>query len=130
MKNIKRIMLEVNKSGVSQYVKQSIEISDEGYIKQALYPMVYLGQVRVYDYKVEKKDIDKFLSSLDFKSWEVSKNPSSTRFSFSCKVLYSDGELLDLSGYIHNKMPKEYSDFDDSLLELIKFIEKPWLFTV
>ncbi|MDC7237790.1 MAG: hypothetical protein PQJ45_08445 [Sphaerochaetaceae bacterium] len=129
MKKIRRLILEVQKAGMPQYIKQTLDISDEGYVKQSMSPMVYLGQMKVYDYSVDKKDIEEFFSGLDFSKWRISKQPSSTNFSFSCKILYVDGQLENITGYIHPQMPEEYQEFDNKILEMIPFIENPWLFT-
>jgi len=130
MKKIKKLLLEVQKPGMPQYVKQSIEISDKGFIKQILYPMVYLGQMKIYDYSVDIDDIERFFSTLDFDNWNISKTPSSTSFSFNLNVLYEDNEYKEIFGYIFPEMPEEYQNFDEKLLELVLFIERPWLFTI
>lgn len=130
MKTISKIILEVQKPGMPQYVKQSIEISEEGVIRQKLYPMVFLGQMKIYDYSIDKDDVEKFFNDLDFSKWQISKQPSSSNFSFNLKVIYLNNEVTEFFGYIHPQMPKEYRDFDEKLLELVLFIERPWLFTI
>jgi hypothetical protein len=130
MKKIIKVKLEVIKPGMPNFSKQSIEISAEGYLKQCLHPMVYLGQMKMYEYSIEKKDVEQFFSTLDIENWTVNRKKASLNISFNLKVFYENNEMIEDFGYIHETMPKEYQLFDENLLELVLFIEQPWLFTV
>ncbi len=129
MRKIKQLILEVQRNGLPQYVKQSIEISSNGVINHCLYPMVYLGQMKKYEFKIEDKAVETFFSSIDFDNWKDVNNHYSNSYSYSLKLFYDDNTVSLKSGYINSKMPEQFHTFDDKLLDLVFFIEKPWLFT-
>lgn len=129
MKTIEYFKLEVTQLGMPLYNKQTIEINSNGDIQQILYPMIYLGQARIYNYKIAEVDIKEFLSTIDISSWQVIKNRNSLNTTWSCFVKYSDGSTISDNGFRTLEMSQGYHDFDSKLLEMVPFIEKPWLFT-
>ncbi|MGD1821502.1 MAG: hypothetical protein ACPKM0_01925 [Pleomorphochaeta sp.] len=129
MKKVKLLVLDVQKNGLPQYEKQTIEISSDGYINHCLYPMVYLGSMKRYEIQIDKDVIEEFLNQFDFKKWPKVVSKSLDSFSFNLKILFDDGEVSTNSGYINLDMPKEYKEFDEKLINLVNFIESPWLFT-
>ncbi|MBK5201565.1 MAG: hypothetical protein JJE21_08555 [Spirochaetaceae bacterium] len=129
MKIIDYFKLEVVQPGMPTCDKQTLEIFNEGLVKQTLAPMVYFGQAKVYEYEIDKNDIRDFLASIDVNSWKVNKQTNSLNTTFSCYIKYSDNSIIKDNGYRTPKMGDGYVDFDDRLLEMVPFIEKPWLFT-
>ncbi len=129
MKTIEYFKLEVTQLGMPLYNKQTIEINSNGEIQQTLSPMVYLGQARIYNYTIAEADIKEFLSTIDISSWTVIKKKNSLNTSWSCFVKYSDGITISDNGYRALEMSQVYQDFDSKLLEMVPFIERPWLFT-
>ncbi len=89
-----------------------LRFHQKGYLKQCLYPMVYLGQMKVYEYSIEKKDVEAFFATLDFNKWKVDKTKSSLNISFNLVVFYEDNEVVKDFGFINQKMPKEYYEFE------------------
>lgn len=129
MKTIEYLKLEVTQHGMPFYNKQTIEISCNGEIQQILSPMVYLGQAKTYKYTIDKTDINEFLNTIDISTWKVIKKRNSLNAAWSCFIKYSDGSTISDYGNRTLEMGKPYQDFDSKLLELVPFIERPWLFT-
>lgn len=129
MKTIEYLKLEVMQPGMPTCDKQTLELFSTGLVKQTLAPMVYFGQAKVYDYTVEEKDIKDFLSTIDINTWKVNKQKNSLNTSWTCFIKYSDNTSIKDSGYRTLNMGEGYTEFDDQLLEMIPFIERPWLFS-
>jgi hypothetical protein len=129
MKTIEYLKLEVAQQGMPLFNKQSIELNSNGEIQQTLFPMVYLGQARIYNYTIDQADIKEFLATIDVSKWKVTKKSNSLNTSWSCFVKYSDGTTISDNGYRTSNMGQEYQDFDSKLLDMVPFIERPWLFT-
>ena len=130
MKKVNEIILDIQKNGMPQYVKQSIEIFIDGHVNHCLYPMVYLGEMKKYEFEISTEAIEEFFNEFDFSAWtEIDKHTSDSA-SYILKVFYDDQSVVVKKGYINSQMPKEYVQFDEKLLDLIYFIEKPWSFSV
>ena len=129
MKVIEYLKLEVIQPGTPNCDKQTLEIFDVGIIKQTLSPMVYFGQAKVYEYEIDEKDIKEFLATIDISSWKINKQSNSLNTSFSCYIKFSDDSFIKDNGYRTLNMGEGYVSFDDKLLEMVPFIEQPWLFT-
>jgi hypothetical protein len=129
MKTIEYFKLEVTQLGMPLYNKQTIEINSNGEIQQILFPMVYLGQARIYNYTIDESDIKEFLSTIDISSWQVNKKRNSLNTTWTCFVKYSDGSTISDNGCRTSDMIQGFQDFDSKLLEMVPFIEIPWLFT-
>lgn len=129
MKRIEYIKLEVIQPGMPECDKQTIEINNEGLIRQTISPMVYFGQAKVYEYAIDKTDIQEFLNSINVDSWKINKRENSLNTTFSCYIRFDDNTYIKDTGYRCLNMEKEYIEFDTRLLEMVPFIEKPWLFT-
>lgn len=130
MKQVVKINLEIQRNGMPQYVKQVIEISAEGYVKHFLYPMVYLGTMKTYEFELDSKDINEFFNSVDVLSIPEVKEHYTNSYSYSLKIFFDDNSVKVNNGYINLKMPEIFHIFDEKLLEMVIFIEKPWLFTI
>ncbi len=130
MKKVKNLVLDIQRNGMPKYVKQSIEISSNGYINHCLYPMVYLGQMKKYEFKLEETEVEEFFSNFDFSTWKEIKAHYINTHSYTLKVIYDDGSVIVKNGYINTNMPECYSIFDEKLLDLVIFVERPWLFTL
>ncbi len=129
MKKVKILKLDVQKNGIDQYEKQSIEISRNGLIVHSLYPFAVMGTLKKYEFQVDEEEIENFLDSFDFENWKNVDAKSYDSFSFNLSIKFDDDSYLKKEGYINLSMPKEYVDFDEKILDLVMFIEKPWLFT-
>lgn len=92
--------------------------------------MVYLGQRKIYEYCIEEEDMNKFLASLDFDNINVNRQKTSYPITWKCLVEFEDGSKTEDHGYRLKNMDKGFEKFDLNLLELVPFIEKPWLFTI
>lgn len=128
MKKIKNLLLEVIQTGAPVYNKQTLEIDSSGLVVQKLYPLVYFGQEKVYEYNVAKHDIEQFLDGIDYTKWVVYRKNKPIKW--SCKIIFEDDTSIVDSGYRNDLPDENFVNFDSALLSLIPFIEKPWLFTV
>ena len=129
MKKVKILKLDVQKNGIDQYEKQSIEISRNGLITHLLYPFAVMGTLKKYEFQVEREETENFLDSFDFENWKNVDAKSYDSFSFNLSIKFDDDSYLKKEGYINLSMPEEYVNFDEKILDLVMFIEKPWLFT-
>lgn len=129
MKKVKAMKLNIQKNGIDQYEKQTIEISVDGTIIHYLFPMAYMGTMKRYEFSVGKNEIEEFFDNFDFEKWPRVESKSFDSFSFNLTVSYDDNTIYKNEGYINLAMPDEYVEFDEKILDLVMFIEKPWLFT-
>lgn len=129
MKKVEYIKLEVVQRGLPSCDKQSLEILDTGHVVQTLYPMVYFGQPKVYQYDIDSSDAKEFLATIDPQSWQVHKRKNRLNVGIYCIIRYSDGTSVEDRFFRTDAMGESFTQFDAALLEMVPFIEKPWLFT-
>ncbi len=118
MKKVNEIILDIQKNGMPQYVKQSIEISIDGHVNHCLYPMGYLGEMKKYEFEISIEAIEEFFNEFDFSDWTELDKHTSDSASYILKVFYEDQSVVVKKGYINSQMPKEYVQFDEKLLDL------------
>lgn len=130
MKQITSIVLAVTKNGAPLYQSQRLSISRDGIVEQTLTPMVYLGSVKTYEFEIQEEDVAEFLDSINPDNFVI--NQSSKLFSssfWSFDIYYDDDSVISKSGSFVDLKDETLIKFDNDILNLIPFTEKPYLFT-
>ena len=130
MKQITSIVLAVTKNGAPLYQSQRLSISRDGIVEQTLTPMVYLGSAKTYEFEIQEEDAAEFLDSINPDNFVINQSAKLFSSSFwSLDIYYDDDSVISKSGSLVDLKDENLIMFDNDILNLIPFTEKPYLFT-